>query len=714
MRVREAKSRSRLPGAARRIVLFLITIAPFPFAAAPLAAAPPTASLTTAPPAASLTTAAPAAAPPPLALRSAPGQGDDETAPRACTEHAPNRRAFFGDLHVHTALSSDAYVFAARSRPDDAYRFASGAGEARLQVITHSGLAQKDVRIPRPLDFAAVTDHAEMIGAPVVCTVPGNAGYASEVCQRFRAPFKGMGDLEEGVALIVALLRDLETPEVCGEDGARCAAGMKTAWEEIQESADRWNAPCDFTTFVAYEYSANPEMAKVHRNIIFKNATVPALPISSRAVPTVTGLWEKLAAECNDAGNGCDALTIPHNPNLSNGRVFALDYDGAEGVPAQRKVASLRARMEPLVEMFQIKGDSECRNGLAGVLGMPDAFCDFEKYRARPSTRFQDCGDGVGGGALIGKGCSTRRDFARYAIARGMAEEERLGVNPFKVGFIGSTDSHEGLPGDTAEASRDGIARPQMTNSFGASNPGGLAGVWAEENTRGALFDALRRRETFATSGPRMQIRLFGGWDLPEDLCSSPRLAETGYAKGVPMGGDLAAAPPPTLTTTPSSSSSSSPGTTDLPPTDRAATGPRFVTSALADPGIAGHPGGLLQRLQIIKVSTDAEGNAVQAVINVAGGANEASVDANTCTPQGSGASSLCGTWSDPDFDPAESAAYYARVIENPSCRSFARVCANADAGAFKVRPAACDDASLPRLAQERAWSAPIWYTPPR
>lgn len=605
---------------------------------------------------------------------------------RRCSNYSATRMALFGDLHVHTSLSSDAYVFSTRTRPDDAYRFASGAGSARMDVITQSGLVRSQVTIPRPLDFAAVTDHAEMIGAPVVCTTPGNPGYETEICERFRAPWKSVGTLAEGVATIVALLGDLDSDAVCGEGGvtgARCLEGMKTAWEETQESAARFDAPCDFTTFVAYEYSANPEMSKVHRNVIFKNQTVPALPVSSRTKPDALDLWRSLAEECVEAGTGCDAVTIPHNPNLSNGRAFSLDFGGAATLEGQREYARLRQSMEPLVEMFQIKGDSECRNGLVGVLGGPDELCNFEKYRTPVSLPPEDCGDGVGGGALLGRGCFTRRDFARYAIARGLTEEKRIGLNPFKVGFIGSTDIHEGLPGDTDEWIRDGIARPQRTNSFGVDNPGGLAGVWAEENTRDSLFAALERRETFATSGPRIRLRFFGGTDLPEDLCSAPDMAKRAYASGVPMGSDLEKIGNPKA--------------------------PTFLASALADPGIAGHPGGLLQRLQVIKVTADDQGRTTQRVIDIAGGPNHAGVDAATCEPRGEGAASLCAAWRDPEFDPKERAAYYARVVENPSCRAFTRACANLSGDA---RPPACDDPKMRRYAQERAWSSPIWYGP--
>ena len=602
-----------------------------------------------------------------------------------CPDFSSDRQALFGDLHVHTSLSSDAYVFGTRTRPDDAYRFASGAGAAPMDVITLSGLVRSQVTIPRPLDFAAVTDHAEMIGAPAVCTTPGNPGYESEICRRFRAPWEPVGSLEDGVATIVALLADLDSDAVCGEGGVRgerCRVGMASAWQETQDSAARFDAPCDFTTFVAFEYSSNPEMSKVHRNVIFRNANVPSLPISSRIVPDALGLWRSLERECTDASTGCDAITIPHNPNLSNGRAFSLDYGGATDDEDQRAYARLRADMEPLVEMFQIKGDSECRNGLEGVSGDPDGLCLFEKQRSPAEGPVEECGEGVGGGALLGRGCFTRRDFARYAIARGLTEADRLGVNPFQVGFIGSTDIHEGLPGDTDEWVRDGVQRPQRTNSFGVDNPGGLAGVWAEENTRESIFQALERRETFATSGPRIRLRFFGGWDLPDDLCTKPDLAARADAAGVAMGADLTPGP-------------------DSPPS--------FVASALADPGSPGHPGGLLQRLQIIKVTSDEQGRAHQRIFDIAGRANDADVDASTCEPRGAGAASLCATWSDPAFDPQESAAYYTRVVENPSCRAYTRACLALQG---PDRPAACDDPSIRRYAQERAWSSPIWYTP--
>ena len=241
----------------------------------------------------------------------------------------------------------------------------------------------------------------------------------------------------------------------------------------------------------------------------------------------------------------------------------------------------------------------------------------------------------------------------------------------------------DGTAGDTDEWVHDGIARPAKRFEQGRDSSGGLAGVWAEENTRAAIFDAMRRRETFATSGPRMQVRFFGGWALPSDLCSAPDLASRGYAQGVPMGGDLAPRPE--------------------------SASPRFVVSAVADPGTTEHPGGLLQRAQIVKVWPGPGDELHQKVVDVAGGPNTASVDLATCTPSGSGATTLCGVWQDPDFDPAQGAAYYARVLENPSCRNTGWACANAGP---EDRPAFCARDDVAKRGQERAWTAPIWFTP--
>jgi hypothetical protein len=309
----------------------------------------------------------------------------------------------------------------------------------------------------------------------------------------------------------------------------------------------------------------------------------------------------------------------------------------------------------------------------------------------------------MGSGALAGFGCVSRSDYVRNVLVEGLRHDQRLGVNPFKLGIIAATDSHNATPGDVEEAtyqgwrgSVDATASQRLrarNGSFNAlfnilSSPGGLAGVWSEENSRDSLFDALERREVFGTSGPRMRARFFGGWELPASVCESgapdTSWVAAAYEAGVPMGGDLPSRP-------------------------RGAKAPTFVLEALRDPGIPERPGGLLQRAQVIKGWVGDDGKLHEEVIDVAGGANGAGVDLDTCAVHGPGDDRLCATWTDPDFDPSKSAVYYARVLENPSCRWSQRQCIALPAD---ERPPACLESPVPRTIQERLWTSPIWYEP--
>jgi hypothetical protein len=541
------------------------------------------------------------------------------------------------------------------------------------------------VKLARPLDFTAVTDHAEYLGSSSICTREGSSAYDSELCRSYRGTLSPDLGMETVARVVGGVLQRLNGPELCGPDGARCRAATAEPWRLTREAAARANDPCRFTAFVGYEYSMSPEQSKVHRNVVFRSEIVPELPISWVDEPDVVGLWRRLREQCIEAGSGCDALTIPHNPNLANGRMFVLDYAGAQGRAEQAALAEQRARIEPLVEIFQKKGASECRNGMWQVGGAADEQCAFESYREFRQPAPEDCRDGIGAGAMRGLGCSSRMDFARYALAAGLRERARIGANPLKFGFIGSTDAHDGTSGDVDEWANDGIERPLSALDFGRSNPGGLAAVWAEENTREALFDALERRETYATSGPRLAVRFFGGWGYAPELCTDPKFAAKGYAGGVPMGGDL--------------------------PEREGTAAPSFAVSALRDPGTPEQPGGLLQRIQIVKVWVSDDGWLQQAVFDVAGGENGASVDPQTCAARGPGARRLCAVWRDPQFDAARDALYYARVLENPSCRYTALICRNLPP---ERRPALCADPAVPRSIQERAWTAPIWYEAPQ
>jgi len=623
-----------------------------------------------------------------------------------CDHYDPERSAFFGELHLHTSYSMDAYSSDVRGTPDDAYRFARGEPIA-LPPLDAEGRGTRTVQLERAIDFAAVTDHASYLGPVGACTQEGSPSYHTPGCRTFRGEPDGTRSLFVRMAGFLELLkgpfpetlrRDDLSVEVCGPGGEWCADAESSLWQATGAAAERWNdtsPSCRFTTFHAYEYTATPSLSKVHRNVIFRNAAVPSRPVAWIDFPFAQDLWEELERQCLDSGNGCDVLTIPHNPNLSNGRLFTLGYR-EEPIERQRELARRRATLEPMAEIFQIKGGSECRNGLWRVVGGSDELCEFEKLRVMQGG-YPDCRDGTGSGAVAGSGCQSRLDFMRYALVEGLNEAERIGVNPIKVGFVAATDSHNATPGDTEERSyagssgmKDSTVLERLDGPMSArlnglpTNPGGLAGVWAEENSRDSLFDAMQRRETFGTSGTRIVPRFFGGWNLPGDLCERPDFAARAYATSVPMGGDL---PPPAG--------------------DQA---PAFAVHAMRDPGTETIPGGLLQRLQIIKAWAGSDGGFHQAVYDVAGTPdNGADVDPLTCEPSGPGFDSLCGMWRDPAFDPEQHAVYYARVLENPSCRWSSWQCLSLPES---ERPPACSDGSVPLSIQERAWTSPIWYAP--
>jgi hypothetical protein len=609
-------------------------------------------------------------------------QRTEERAP--CAAHEPTRRAFFGDLHVHTVLSLDASTQGTRNRPAEAYRFARGE-RIGIQPYDADGKPLRELRLTRPLDFAAVTDHAELLGEAHVCGTPGLEGHDSWVCRLYRGYPRA--------AFFVMNLRAstgdaFEPPRrfaFCGEGGKRCVEAARTPWREIRDAAeaayDR-SADCAFTTFVGYEWTgaAGPGN-NTHRNVIFRNAAVPDLPASFIETPAPELLWRRLRDDCLDAPNGCDALVIPHNSNLSAGRMFAVLHADATEMTADE--ARMNAALEPLVEVMQHKGSSECMRGVDTA----DEQCGFEILRENNfSGRYVPY--------LAEK--PVARQFVRAILREGLAQEAKLGVNPFKFGLVASTDTHLGAAGSVEESgaypghggagtpARDGL--PVGLPDAWDFNPGGLAGVWAEENSRDSLFAALRRKETFGTSGPRLSVRFFGGWSFGEDWCRSTDLAARGYAGGVPMGGDLPASP--------------------------TGIAPRFAVAALRDP-----EGAPLERIQIVKGWLDAENETHERVFDVAGAANGADVDIRTCQPRGAGADSLCAVWTDPEFERSARAFWYVRVLENPTCRWTTRAC-NA-AGVRCDDPAtigegfeACCAPELPHTIQERAWTSPIWYSP--
>ena len=627
-----------------------------------------------------------------------------------CRNSSPHRMALFGDLHVHTSYSFDAAANSTGATPADAYRF--GRGETiPFFPISEDGKPTGTVTIDRPLDFVAVTDHGEFLGERRLCRDPSSPRYDSEFCKGTRVSER------QGMTMMGAVITS-ETPrriaQVCGEDGALCLEWAKSPWEKIIEAAEEAydrSEDCSFTTFVGYEYTGTPGTSNYHRNVIFRNHEVPDLPVSYIDAPLDSQLWAKLDAVC-PAGSGCDYLTIPHNTNLANGRMGP--YRGMERTLENRRAyAQKRLEREPIVEIFQHKGNSECVNGLATVFGEPDELCGVEAVRTmgRDETynvlepkpdgsvglgtrteRIEECAPGENGSyGMVGGGCVARADFHRSSLLEGLEEERDTGLNPAKLGVIGSTDTHTATPGAASEvdwrghvsleATPEERLQPGLLTSGIDGNPGGLAGVWAVENSRDAIFDAMKRREVFGTSGTRIKPRFFGGWTYGEDLCGQTDLLDQAYDQGVPMGGDLTGHP------------------------DGAK--PRLLAWAVRDPDERAAP---LQQLQVIKGWIDTDGTNRYRVTTVAGSPdNGASVDLTTGERTGSGHESLCALYTDEDFSPDQHAYYYLRVVENPSLRWSEYDCRRIDVA---ERPAVCTDGSYPSTIQEMAWSSPIWYRP--
>lgn len=586
-----------------------------------------------------------------------------------CAHHDPLRRPFFGDLHVHTRHSLDASTQGTRTTPAEAYEFARGRPLA-IQPWSADGRAGRTVQIDRPLDFAAVTDHAEFFGETTICNTPGLPGHDSLMCRVYRRWPRLAFFLMNGRGSQFSF---------CGGDQRHCRAAGALPWAEMRDAAeaayDRTDA-CSFTTFVGYEWTGY-----THRNVIFRNADVPSFAPSKIEYPHETDLWDVLDDICRRDLGACDFVVIPHNSNLSASTTFQTRRP--DGTPFSAEDARRRAANEMLVEIMQHKGSSEC---FAGV-GAADELCDFENIPYDDlAARFV---------AWI-KRRPAADNFTRTALGIGLREYQRVGANPFAFGVIGSTDTHLGAPGLVAADDYPGHGGAGVPLGDGLSdilldpieyNPGGLAVLWAEENSRDALFAAMQRRETYATSGPRIVVRLFGGWDYPGDLCLREDFAAVGYAAGVPMGGDL--------------------------PLPARSGGPAFAVHALRDSGRAVS----LQRLQIIKISVEG-GEIRESVMDVAGGADSAAeVDTTTCAVHSTGADELCALWRDRDFDPAVPAAYYARVIEDPTCRWSTIACNRAgircdDPVSIRRGWTDCCDPDFPAAVQQRAWTSPIWYLP--
>ena len=584
-------------------------------------------------------------------------------APRAEVEHYPLRTALFGDLHVHTSWSIDAYAGGNRLDPNTAYRFAKGE---KVELQTGA-----EAQLQTPLDFVALTDHAEGFEMHLPCTmVPDSPEFGVQRCRDMRS-----GDIDTATMLKQAFATAGARPaphsyDVCGDD-TRCKANAVDTWQRVQAVANAHDEPGRFTALIGYEFSSLlTEMGMLHRNVIFRGTDVIPQAISSIDVRNQKEFFDKLDAACNEP---CEVLTIPHNTNYSWGLTFSrTDEDGSAYTSEDLE---RRARIERLFEVTQMKGNSECQISV----GASDEDCNF-------GNTFPPCE------ATGDRRCASEKSFLRNALLDGLALGSEGALNPYKLGVIGSTDTHTSDPGNT----RSGIpAQFQPAEGIGMAvsrllevdhpvagpirrfSPGGLAGVWAKANTRDEIFDALQRRETFATSGSRMRIRFFGG-DLPEDIGAQDDPIALAYERGVPMGSDLVVTEAPT-----------------------------FWVSAIQDP--AGPP---LDRIQIVKgwVENGQQHQRVRDVVCSSGRlpdttgkcpSTTADVDLESCERTGNeGASELQVTFSDPDFSAEQPAFYYVRVLENPTCRWTTLLANSAD----KDLP---DD--LPATVQERGWSSPIW-----
>ncbi len=573
----------------------------------------------------------------------------------------PMKNAYFGETHVHTSYSLDAYIGGARLTPDDAYRFAKG------EDVTLNG---RQHNILKPLDFCAVTEHAEYLGEMYTTHVTGAPGYDDPKVVELR----GLETFEEQERWY---LQEFQANQRSGRPGQmsfyKGPETARSAWKDvIIKAAEDHYDPGRFTTLIGFEWTSVVQGGNMHRNVLFRDTTVPEAPLTAIDTPDEEKLWAWMAEQ---EARGSRLLAIPHNSNGSKGFMFEpLDNSGN---PLTREYAETRSRWEPLIEMMQIKGNSE----VVASLWPADDFADFEN--AESMQKFN-------------QRTFKKESFVRWAVTKGLYYEARLGANPWQLGFVGGTDNHNGVPSDVVESNvigahggydrevqrrREGEVGGWISNRD--ANPGAITGVWAMKNTRAAIWDAMFARETFATSGIRIRPRFFAGTGLTPGPTDPVALVREGYEKGVPMGGTLSKS--------------------DTPPT--------FTVHALKDPD-----GANLDRIQIVKGWVDAKGEPRDRVIDVvwsgdrkrrANGEVPAvgnTVDLETATYTNSiGAAELMGSWTDDQFDPDQQALYYVRVLEIPTPRWTTY-----DAVHHKL-PLLKD---VPGTIQERAWTSPIWYVP--
>ncbi len=589
---------------------------------------------------------------------------------------------YFGDTHHHTANSGDAFMAGDRLGPEDSYRFARGE-----QVTSSTGIP---VKLSRPLDFLVISDHAEGLGVMYEVYKGNPVMMADPIVKRWSEALKAGG--EEALKAKNEVVSDQaqgKLPSVV-TDPKIVGPLIKSVWQAYTALAEKYNDPGHFTAMIGFEWTSVPGGNNLHRNVLFRDNKDKAdqiIPFSSWQSEDPEKLWDWMAKY--EAKTGGKLLAIPHNGNLSNGLMFALtDF---EGNAMTTDYAKRRQRWEPLHEAMQTKGTSETHP----TLSPNDEFANYAV-----------AGWDVGNLTLEGKPTTPEMRpymYIRGALLNGLALEQKLGVNPFKIGMIGGTDVHNSLtsieednffgkfpiqephPGRWAGVAKQGLGFTRKDWIYTAA---GYAAVWATDNTREALWDAMMRKECYATSGTRMTVRFFGGWDFNAQDARTRYLAEIGYRKGVPMGADL-------------------------PKATSGAKAPSFLVAAMKDP-----IGANLDRVQIIKGWLDKDGKTHEKIYDVVWG----NADRRKLRPGGKlppvgdtvnvatatwtntiGDPELMGVWTDPNFDPSQRAFYYVRVLEIPTPRWT-----DYDAVRFgdKMSP------EVPMKEQERAWTSPIWYTP--
>ena len=587
-------------------------------------------------------------------------------------------RPYFGDTHLHTGFSMDAGAFGARLTPADAYRFARGD-----ELQSNTG---QPVKLSRPLDFLVVADHSDGMGFFPLLMSGDRKLLATDQGRKWYDQIKSGKGADAAIDIIVSFGKG-EMPDGFPLPGTKA---YRSAWQQTIDAAEQYNDPGRFTAFIGFEWTSNTGGNNLHRNILFRengnkaSLVEPYTTMKPLGSDNPEDLWKWMTTA--EEKTGSDVLAIAHNGNLSNGLMFPTIE--AFGKKIDKDYVSTRAKWEPLYEMTQTKGTGEAHP----YLSPNDEFADFEIWDKANLD-----------GTVPKKKEMLEYEYARSALKNGLVLEEKLGTNPYKFGMIGSSDAHTGLAA-MEEENFFGKTAPQepgperMTKAF-VSNPqtgvtvmdwevgaSGYAAVWAMENSRAALFDAMERKETYATTGPRMLVRFFGGWDFKPEDAHNRLPADIGYAKGVPMGGDLTAAP--------------------------SGKAPTFIAAALKDPF-----GANLDRIQIIKGWVDKDGKLHERVHDVAvSDGREIDEDGRCMTPVGStvdlenatwtntiGDPELIAVWQDPDFDPNLRAVYYVRVLEIPTPRWTAY-----DAKRLGTKPVEGTTMTL----QERAYTSPIWYTP--